>query len=101
MLRAVWNDAVLAESAEVALVEGNAYFPREALRPEHLRPSSTRTVCPWKGTAHYFHVVVGDRVNEDAAWTYPDPRPAAAAIQGRVAFWRGVRVEEDTGRAKD
>lgn len=93
MKKAVWSDAVLAESEDIVEVEGNAYFPRAALKAEHFRPSDTRTVCPWKGEAHYFHVVVGDRVNEDAAWTYPEPKEAAADIKDRVAFWRGVDVQ--------
>jgi uncharacterized protein (DUF427 family) len=94
MPRAIWNDAVLAESDACETVEGNAYFPAAAVRREHLRPSATRTECHWKGTASYYDVVVGDRVNKDAAWYYPDPKPAAANIKGYVAFWRGVRVED-------
>lgn len=93
MPRATWNGALLAEADDVEPVEGNLYFPPEALRREHLRLSATTTVCSWKGTAHYYDVVVGGAVNRDAAWTYPDPKPAAARIAGRVAFWKGVRVE--------
>jgi uncharacterized protein (DUF427 family) len=91
-MKAIWNGAVLAESEDTIVVEGNHYFPPESLRREHFRPSDRHTVCPWKGTASYYDVVVDGQVNRDAAWTYPEPRPAAARIAGRVAFWRGVRV---------
>ena len=93
MPKAVWNGAVLAESDHTEIVEGNHYFPPEALRREHLRDSETHTVCGWKGTASYYDVVVGDQVNRDAAWTYPEPKDAAKQIRGYVAFWRGVKVE--------
>jgi uncharacterized protein (DUF427 family) len=93
MPRAVWNGAVIAECDECEVVEGNRYFPAAAVRREHLRPSMTQTHCAWKGTASYYDVVVGDAVNRDAAWYYPDPKPAAEAIRGRIAFWKGVRVE--------
>jgi uncharacterized protein (DUF427 family) len=93
MARATWNDALLAESDVCELVEGNVYFPPDALRREHLVPSETRTTCAWKGEAHYFHVRVGDSTNEDAAWTYPEPKPAASNIKDHVAFWKGVSVE--------
>jgi uncharacterized protein (DUF427 family) len=92
-VRATWNGAVLAESADTAVVEGNHYFALDDVRAEHLRPSDSHTTCPWKGLASYYDVVVGDKVNKDAAWYYPNPSPAAEAIRGRVAFWRGVRVE--------
>lgn len=91
-MQASWNGHVIAESDDIVTVEGNAYFPPEALRSDCFRPSSHRTVCGWKGEAHYFDVVVDGQVNASAAWFYPDPRPAAAEIKGRVAFWKGVRV---------
>jgi uncharacterized protein (DUF427 family) len=91
-MRAIWKKAVLAESDDTVVVEGNHYFPAGALRREHLRESETHSTCPWKGTASYYDVVVGDAVNRDAAWTYPSPKPAAANIAGRVAFWKGVEV---------
>jgi uncharacterized protein (DUF427 family) len=94
MPRATWNGAVLAESDRTHVVEGNHYFPPEAVRRGHLRDSATHTVCGWKGTASYYDVEVGGQVNKDAAWYYPDPTPAAANIKGHVAFWKGVRVEE-------
>lgn len=93
MPQASWNGTVIAQSAVFESVEGNVYFPPDAVRREHLRDSSTTTVCPWKGTAHYYDVVVGEDVNRDAAWYYPDPKPAAQNIKGHVAFWRGVKVD--------
>jgi uncharacterized protein (DUF427 family) len=92
-MRAVWQDTVLAESDDTVVVEGNHYFPAEAIRHEHFRASATHTTCPWKGAASYYDVVVGDKVNKDAAWYYPEVKAAAAEIKGRVAFWKGVRVE--------
>ncbi|MFL6210371.1 MAG: DUF427 domain-containing protein [Pyrinomonadaceae bacterium] len=92
-MRAVWQEAVLAESDDTVVVEGNHYFPAEAIRRAHFRPSATHTTCPWKGEASYYDVVVGDQVNKDAAWYYPEVKAAAAEIKGRVAFWKGVRVE--------
>jgi len=93
MPRATWKGAVLAESDDSVVVEGNQYFPSLAVRREYLRPSATHTTCPWKGVASYYDVVVDGEVNPDAAWYYEDPKPAATAIRGRIAFWRGVRVE--------
>jgi uncharacterized protein (DUF427 family) len=93
MARAVWKGAVIAESDSFELVEGNVYFPPEALKPGHFRPSTKTTVCGWKGTAHYQDVVVDGQVNPAAAWHYPDPKPAAANIRDHVAFWQGVTVE--------
>jgi uncharacterized protein (DUF427 family) len=94
MARAMWNDAVLAESEDTQDLEGNVYFPPGALVEAYLEPSETRTRCPWKGEARFFHVVVGGVRNEDAAWTYPAPQPAASRIKDHVAFWRGVQVEK-------
>ena len=98
MARATWKGAVLAESEDYEIVEGNVYFPPAAMRRSELEPSSTVTHCPWKGDAHYYNVRVGGDVNRDAAWYYPDPKPAAANIKDHVAFWRGVSVERDSGR---
>lgn len=92
MMRAIWNGVVLAESDDTVVVEGNHYFPVDALRREYFRDSDLHSVCPWKGTASYYDVVVGDAVNAGAAWYYPTPKPAAQEIAGRVAFWKGVRV---------
>jgi uncharacterized protein (DUF427 family) len=94
MARAIWNGTVLAESEHTVVVEGNHYFPADALRREYFRPSGTHTVCGWKGTASYYDVAVGEQINKDAAWYYPDPLPAAANIKGHVAFWKGVQVED-------
>jgi uncharacterized protein (DUF427 family) len=93
MPKASWNNAVLAESASFETVEGNTYFPAETIRMEYFRPSDTHTVCGWKGTASYYDVVVDGQVNKDAAWYYPDPKPAAKNIKGHIAFWRGVKVQ--------
>jgi uncharacterized protein (DUF427 family) len=93
MARATWNGAVIAESDSFEVVEGNVYFPPGAVRREHFAESPTHTVCPWKGTASYYHVVVDGKENRDAAWYYPEPKAAAANIKDHVAFWRGVTVE--------
>ena len=93
MARASWNGAVIAESDTFEVVEGNVYFPADAVKREYLRDSATHTVCPWKGTASYYTVVVDGKENRDAAWYYPTPKDAAASIAGHVAFWRGVTVE--------
>jgi uncharacterized protein (DUF427 family) len=92
-MRAVWKNTVLAESDETVIIEGNHYFPPDAIRREHFRPSDTHTTCPWKGEASYYDVVVGDEVNKDAAWYYPETKDAAKEIKGRIAFWKGVKVE--------
>ena len=92
MPKAMWNGAVLAESDRYEVVEDNVYFPPESLRREHFKPSPTTTPCWWKGIAHYYTIVVGEDENPDAAWYYPEPKPAAQHIRGMVAFWRGVEV---------
>jgi uncharacterized protein (DUF427 family) len=91
-MRAIWKGELIAESGATRVVEGNHYFPPDSVRREHLRPSDTHTTCAWKGVASYYHVVAGGAENRDAAWFYPDPKPAAAEIRGYVAFWRGVEV---------
>ncbi|MFV8753841.1 DUF427 domain-containing protein [Nannocystaceae bacterium ST9] len=93
-MRAIWQATTIAESDDTIVVEGNHYFPRAALVAAHFEPSETHTVCGWKGTASYLSVVVDGRRNVDAAWFYPDPKPAAAQIRDRVAFWRGVQIVE-------
>ena len=93
MAKAIWNGTVLAESATFEVVEGNVYFPPDALVRAHFRPSDTHTTCGWKGVASYYDVVVGDAVNKDAAWFYPTPKDAAKQIAGHIAFWKGVTVE--------
>jgi uncharacterized protein (DUF427 family) len=93
-MRAIWKGEVIAESDTTRVVEGNHYFPPDAVRRERLRQSATHTTCSWKGVASYCDVVVGDAVNRDAAWYYPDPKSAAAEIRDWVAFWHGVEVVE-------
>lgn len=93
MARALWNNTVLAESNQFEVVEGNVYFPPEAVKREVLQSSATHTTCPWKGVASYYDVVVDGQVNKDAAWYYPEPKEAARNIRGHVAFWKGVHVE--------
>ena len=93
-MKAVWNGATLAETDKTVVVEGNHYFPPEAVKREYFQSSSTHTTCPWKGEASYYNVVVNGETNKDAAWFYPEPKPAAAEIKDHVAFWRGVKVEE-------
>jgi uncharacterized protein (DUF427 family) len=92
MKRATWNGAVLAESGACEVVEGNQYFPPEAIDQQYFRPSQTQTVCSWKGTASYYDIVVDGKVNKDAAWYYPEPKDAAKQIRNYVAFWKGVEV---------
>jgi uncharacterized protein (DUF427 family) len=93
IMKAIWNGAVLAESDETIIVEGNHYFPPDSVNREYLRESDYHTTCPWKGLASYYDVVVDDKVNKNAAWYYPAPKEAAKHITGYVAFWRGVAVE--------
>jgi uncharacterized protein (DUF427 family) len=93
MARASWHGAVIAESDRTVVVEGNQYFPKESVRAEYLRSSDTHTICPWKGTASYFHLEVDGERNEDATWYYPQPKTGAKQIKNHVAFWKGVRVE--------
>jgi uncharacterized protein (DUF427 family) len=91
-MKATYNGTVIAESDDTVVVEGNHYFPLASLDMAHFTKSPRQTTCPWKGVASYFDVVVDGQTNEGAAWTYPSPKPAAAEIAGRVAFWRGVVV---------
>ena len=95
MPKATWNGAVIAEAdtAKVQIVEGNVYFPPEAVKKDFFRDSQTHTVCPWKGTASYYDVVVDGKTNKDAAWTYPETKDAAKHVKGYIAFWKGVSVE--------
>jgi uncharacterized protein (DUF427 family) len=93
MARAIWNGTVVAETDKFETVEGNIYFPPAAIKREFFTPSATKSTCPWKGEARYYTLKVGDQENPDAAWYYPDAKPAAANIRGYVAFWKGVTVE--------
>jgi uncharacterized protein (DUF427 family) len=92
-MKAVWNGAVLAESDDTVVVEGNHYFPPESIVKQYFRPSDSHTICPWKGEASYYNVEVSDQVNKDAAWYYPEPKEAAQNIKNYIAFWKGVVVE--------
>lgn len=91
-MKAIWNGAVIAESDDIELVEGNAYFPADAVRREYLQASNHHTYCPWKGEASYHSLLVDGELNRDAVWHYPDPKPEAEQVRGRMAFWRGVQV---------
>jgi uncharacterized protein (DUF427 family) len=93
MPRATWNGVVLAQSARTEIVEGNHYFPPETLVRAYFRPSAAHTECGWKGIASYYDIEVNGKVNKDAAWYYPTPKPAAKNIAGYIAFWKGVLVE--------
>jgi uncharacterized protein (DUF427 family) len=92
MVQATWEGALLAESDNCVVVEGNQYFPPDAVKNAHLRPSQHTSKCPWKGTAHYYDVVVNGKTNANAAWYYPQPYAAAIQIKNRIAFWKGVNV---------
>ena len=94
MAKAMWNGQTVAESESFETVEGNIYFPEETVKREFLRPSSTSSSCPWKGQARYFTLLVDGQENPDAAWYYPDPKPAARSVKHHIAFWRGVEVSK-------
>lgn len=93
MMRAVWNGVVIAETARTVRVEGNHYFSPESVHRDYLVESPTKSLCPWKGLARYYTVMVNGEVNPDAAWYYPHPTPLARRIRNHVAFWHGVRIE--------
>jgi uncharacterized protein (DUF427 family) len=93
MPKAIWNGAVLAETERCEIVEGNCYFPLQSIKKRYFKPSTTHTICPWKGEASYYDLDVDGKVNKDAAWYYPTPKEAAKQIAGHVAFWKGVTVE--------
>jgi uncharacterized protein (DUF427 family) len=92
MMKAIWNNQVIAESNDTVVIEGNHYFPVSSLKSEYFQSSDTHTRCAWKGTASYYDVVVDGKVNHDAAWYYESPSAAAKVIKDRVAFWKGVEV---------
>jgi uncharacterized protein (DUF427 family) len=93
-MKAIWENTLLAESDRTIVVEGNYYFPPDAIKREFFKASDTHSTCPWKGLASYYNVQVGEKVNPDAAWYYPEPKDAAKSIKDHVAFWRGVKVSE-------
>ena len=90
--KAIWNNEIIAESSDLVNIEGNYYFPRDSVNASFLKASETTSHCPWKGEASYHTIEVGGKENKDAAWYYPHPKDAAAAIKDRIAFWRGVEV---------
>jgi len=92
MAKATWNGVTIAQSDDTVVVEGNHYFPADAVNPEYLRASDHTSICPWKGTASYYSVVVDGAQNPNAAWYYPDPKPEAEHVRDRIAFWKGVTV---------
>ncbi len=93
-MKAIWHGTVIADSNDTVIVEGNHYFPRASVNTEFLAPSNHSSTCPWKGTANYYSLKVGDKVNTDAVWYYAKPKEAARQIEDRVAFWKGVSVVE-------
>jgi len=93
-MKAIWENTLLAESNKTIVVEGNHYFPSDSIKREFFKASDTHSTCPWKGLANYYNVQVGEKVNPDAAWYYPEPKDAAKSIKDHVAFWRGVKVSE-------
>ena len=93
-MKATWNNAIIAESDDTVVVEGNHYLPPESVNRDYLQSSHSHTHCPWKGDASYYNLVVNGETNKDAAWFYAEPKDAAAEIKNRIAFWRGVKVED-------
>lgn len=93
-MKAVWNGKTVAESEKTIIIENNHYFPPNSIIKEYYKKSETKSVCPWKGNAKYFSLVVDGKENTDAAWFYPEPKDAAAPIKNHVAFWKGVEVLE-------
>ncbi len=91
-MKAIWNNATIAESNETIVVEGNHYFPAGSINKSYFQPSETHTVCGWKGTASYYDIVVNGETNKDAAWYYPETKPDAKNIEGCFAFWKGVEI---------
>lgn len=91
-MKALWNDVLLAESENTIVVEGNQYFPHDAIKKEFFKQSGTKTTCSWKGIASYYSVIVNGKTNNDCAWYYPEPSDAAKQIKNYVAFWNGVKI---------
>ncbi len=93
-MKAIWNNAEIANSDDTVIIEGNHYFPEDSVNFDYLIDSDTNSYCPWKGTASYYSVEVNGKTNKDAAWHYPDPKEKAKAIKGHIAFWKGVEITE-------
>ncbi len=94
LMKAIWNNTIIAESDATVVVENNHYFPADSIKKEFFKESSTHTTCPWKGQAHYYSLVIDGKENTDAAWFYPEVSELAKGIKGRVAFWKGVTIEK-------
>ena len=94
-MKAIWNNQLIAQSDQTEIVENNYYFPEESINKEYFKSSDTHSTCPWKGLASYYSLEVDGQTNKDAAWYYPEPKPAAENIKNRVAFWKGVQVVND------
>ena len=92
-MKATWNGAVIAQSDDTVVVEGNHYFPESALDRRYITFSNHKTTCAWKGQASYYSLLVNGEMNPDSVWYYADPKPEAEMVRGRVAFWKGVKVE--------
>jgi len=92
-MKAIWDNQIIAESDKTIEIEGNQYFPPDSIKKEYFLPSDMHSICPWKGEASYYHVKVGEEVNENAAWYYPEPKDAAKEIKDYIAFWKGVEVK--------
>lgn len=92
-MKAIWKDKILAQSNETIVIENNHYFPLDSLNREFFEPSTTTSACPWKGTANYYHIRIGEEINRDAAWTYEHPKEAAKEIADHVAFWKGIEIQ--------
>ncbi|MES0490072.1 MAG: DUF427 domain-containing protein [Leptospirales bacterium] len=96
MIKAVWNNVVIAEARKTEMVENNHYFPPESLKQEYFESGLIKTTCPWKGVASYYDIIVNGERNESGAWYYPEPKKEASNIKGYVAFWQGVEIVEDS-----
>jgi uncharacterized protein (DUF427 family) len=92
-MKAIWNGAVIAESDDIAVVEGNHYFPLASLNRDFVSFSNHKTTCAWKGQASYYSLMVNGEMNTDAAWYYANPKTGAEEVTDRVAFWKGVKIE--------
>jgi len=93
-MKAIWNGKIIAQSEETVVVENNHYFPPESVNKDYLKSSKTETTCPWKGQAAYYDIVVDGKINKDAAWYYPHPRPLVEKLANYIAFWKGVQIIE-------
>ena len=92
-MKAIWNGAVIAQSDDLVVVEGNQYFPASSLNRDYVTFSNHKSTCPWKGQASYYSLLVNGEMNTDAAWYYANPKPQAEDVRDRVAFWKGVKIE--------